>query len=221
VQTFLNLRAAYMPKPRRPTIHAATEDSQESQDYFGMFDIDLDDPDLQAVLGDESESPEGKEVARKDKFLAEVVQKTVINGIFKLVMKRVTDVPEGSSRQLAHFDLDKWIDCWVGCAQIVVHNGLRVCSSVFALMNRHSDGLHRPGHFIYLLVISRGKGLQMALGGVELAYGSCSCCWSSTPPLTRWVPCDLFIRFWVSKTPSSRTRIASSMCCSNHWLPSS
>ena len=129
VQTFLNVRAVYMPKPRRPTIHAATEDSQESQDYFGMFDIDLDDPDLQAALGDESESPEAKEVARKDKLLAEVVQKTVINGIFKLVMKRVTDVPEGSSRELAHFDLDKWIDCWVGCAQIVVHNGLRVYSS--------------------------------------------------------------------------------------------
>ena len=133
VQTFLNVRAAYMPKPRRPTIHAATEDSQESQDYFGMFDIDLDDPDLQAALGDEAESPEAKEVARKDKLLAEVVRKTVINGIFKLVMKRVSDVPEGSSRELAHFDLDKWIDCWVGCAQIVVQNGLRVCSSVFTL----------------------------------------------------------------------------------------
>lgn len=126
VQIFLNVRAAYMPKPRRPTIHPATEDSQESQDYFGMFDIDLDDPDLQAALGDEAESPEAKEASRMDKLLAEVVQKTVINGIFKLVMKHVTDVPEGSSREFAHFDLDKWIDCWVGCAQIVVHNGLRV-----------------------------------------------------------------------------------------------
>ena len=134
VQTFLNVRAAFMPKPRRPTIHAATEDSQESQDYFGMFDIDLDDPDLQAALGDEAESPEAKEVHRKDKLLAEVVQKTVINGIFKLVMKRVTDVPEGSSRELVHFDLDKWIDCWVGCAQIVVHNGLRVCAYYTSFM---------------------------------------------------------------------------------------
>lgn len=148
VQTFLNVRAAYFPKPRRPTIHAATEDSQESQDYFGMFDIDLDDPDLQAVLGDESKSPEAKEVAHKDKLLADVVQKTVINGIFKLVMRRVTDVPEVSSRELAHFDLDKWIDCWVGCAQIVVHNGLRVCSSAPTFVGRHSEGLYRPGRFI-------------------------------------------------------------------------
>ena len=129
VQTFLNVRSAYMPKPRRPTIHAATEDSQESQDYFGLFDIDLDDPDLHAVLGDETESSEAKEVTRKDKLLAEAVQKTVINGIFKLVMKRVTDIPEGSSRELGRFDLDKWIDCWVGCAKIVVHNGLRVRAS--------------------------------------------------------------------------------------------
>ena len=158
VQTFLNIRAAYMPKLRRPTIHIATEDSQESQDYFGMFDIDLDDPDLQAALGDEAESPEAKEVARKDKLLAEVVQKTVINGIFKLVMKRVTDVPEGTSRELAHFDLDKWIDCWVGCAQIVVHNGLRVCSSISTLVYRYLDRLYRLGRFIWPLVISPGRG---------------------------------------------------------------
>jgi len=185
VQTFLNIRAAHMPKLRRPTIHAATEDSQESQDYFGMFDLDLDDPDLQAVLGDGAESPGVKEVARKDKLLAEVVQKTVINGIFKLVMKRVADVPEGSSRELAHFDLDKWIDCWVGCAQIVVHNGLRVCSSVSTLVNGCLDGLHRPGRSIWLLVINRGKGSRMVLGGVELAYDSCSRCLSLTPPLTQ------------------------------------
>ena len=185
VQTFLDVRAAYFPTPRRPTIHPATEDSQESQDYFGMFDIDLDDPDLQAALGDEPESPEAKEVARKDKLLAEVVQKTVINGIFKLVMRRVTDVPDGSSRELAHFDLDKWIDCWVGCAQIVVHNGLRVIPSVLLPPGRRSDDLYRPGRFIWPLVISRGKGLWMALGGVELACDSCSCCSSSIQPLTR------------------------------------
>ena len=184
VQTFLNVRAAYMPKPRRPTIHAATEDSQESQDYFGMFDIDLGDPDLQAALGDETESPEAKEVARKDKLLADVVQKTVINGIFKLVMKRVTDVPEGSSRELAHFDLDKWIDCWVGCAQIVVHNGLRVCS-IPTVADRWLNGLHRLGLFIWPLVINLGRGYRMALGDEELAYGSCLCCLFSTLPLTR------------------------------------
>lgn len=136
-QTFLNVRAAYMPTPRRPTIHAATEDSQESQDYFGMFDIDLNDPDLQAALGDGPESPEAKEAHRKDKLLAEVVQKTVIDGVFKLVLKRVTDVPGGSSRELAHFDLDKWIDCWVGCAQIVVHHGLRVCASDMTITYCH------------------------------------------------------------------------------------
>lgn len=182
VQTFLNVRATYMPKPRRPTIHAATEDSQESQDYFGMFDIDLDDPDLQAALGDESESPEAKDVARKDKLLAEVVQKTVINGIFKLVMKRVTDVPDGSSRELAHFDLDNWIDCWVGCAQIVVHNGLRVYSLVSVFVYCCLDGLHRLGRFIWLLAINRGKEFPMVLGDVGLVYDLCSCCLSSIRP---------------------------------------
>ena len=173
VQTFLNVRAAYMPKPRRPTVHIAAEDSQESQDYFGMFDLDLDDPDLQAALGDEAEPPEVKEASRKDKSLAEVVHKTVINGIFKLVMKRVTDVPEGSSRELAHSDLDKWIDCWVGCAQIVVHNGLRVSFLVYTPPDRCLEILPRPGHFIWLLVISPGKGSRMALGGAGLAFVSC------------------------------------------------
>ena len=185
VQTFLNVRAAYMPKPRRPTVHAATEDSQESQDYFGMFDIDLDDPELQAALGGEAESPEAKEVSRKEKLLAEVVQKTVINGIFKLVTKRVTDVPEGSSRGLAHFDLDKWIDCWVGCAQVVVHNGLRVSSLVFMLVWRYLGGLCSPGHFIWLLVISHGSGSRTVLGGAELAFDLCLRCLSSILPPIR------------------------------------
>ena len=30
-------------------------------------------------------------------------------------------------------DVDKWVDCWVGCASIVVVNGRRVCIILYAV----------------------------------------------------------------------------------------
>ena len=72
VQTFLDSRSAIMPKPRRPQIHDVSEDSQETQGYFSHMDIDLNDPELLAVLAEATESPEIKEMQVKDKLVSEV-----------------------------------------------------------------------------------------------------------------------------------------------------
>lgn len=52
VQAFLDARAAAMPEPSRPRLRSMA-DNQESQDEYGMLDLDLDDPELLAALGEE------------------------------------------------------------------------------------------------------------------------------------------------------------------------
>jgi hypothetical protein len=59
-----------MPKPRRPQVRNATD--EDSQDFYDQMDIDLNDPELLAVLGEKPESPEVKETQIKEKLASEV-----------------------------------------------------------------------------------------------------------------------------------------------------
>lgn len=54
-----------IPGPSRPRA-ARTETSQESQDEYGQLELDLDDPDLLAALGDEGDNSLAKANAAKD-----------------------------------------------------------------------------------------------------------------------------------------------------------
>jgi hypothetical protein len=62
MQTFLDARAAALPPPRRPyhypTADRTTEESRESQDEFAGLELELDlnDPDLLAALGDSADT---------------------------------------------------------------------------------------------------------------------------------------------------------------------
>ena len=72
VQTFLNARAAALPPPPRRMPHAeSAEDSQESQEYFGMDDMNYDDPELVAALDPEN-SVKAQELKQKDEAVCEV-----------------------------------------------------------------------------------------------------------------------------------------------------
>jgi hypothetical protein len=57
VQAFLDARQAVMSRLQRyPAIVSVTNgESQESQDEYGAFDLDLDDPELQVALGDDGQ----------------------------------------------------------------------------------------------------------------------------------------------------------------------
>lgn len=145
IQAFLDGRAQVIPRPSRPPIQIreAAEDSQESQDYWGgQMDIDFNDPEVREALGEEPESPEAAEAKVKDKVVAEVsrvfssmkiscpydpvdlqiMDKHISQNIYRLVCKRVSDVPEDSVQENSCVDVDAWIDCWVGCAQVIVQN---------------------------------------------------------------------------------------------------
>jgi hypothetical protein len=58
----------------------------------------------------------------------QIIDKYVSPGIYRLVIKHVSDASEEIIQKDACADIDKWVDCWVGCAQVVVHNGKRVRS---------------------------------------------------------------------------------------------
>ena len=54
----------------------------------------------------------------------------IIQNIFRLLLQYLHESrearPEDASLERFWFNANEWIDCWVSCAAIVVHNGLRV-----------------------------------------------------------------------------------------------
>lgn len=72
VQSFLDARRAAMPNPQRRIAVVASEESQESQDYYGDFDLDLDDPELQAALGNDVFPALKNENTAKDQIICNV-----------------------------------------------------------------------------------------------------------------------------------------------------
>jgi hypothetical protein len=68
VQAFIDARQTAMPAPQRHRTIAPGRDqeSQESQEDYGAFDLDMDDPELQAALGDDVESSLAKHNKAKD-----------------------------------------------------------------------------------------------------------------------------------------------------------
>ena len=56
--------------------------------------------------------------------------------VLRLMMHQVHESPSVSSDTKLEdhwMDVDKWVDCWVGCASIVVVNGRRVCIILYAV----------------------------------------------------------------------------------------
>ncbi|TFK89693.1 hypothetical protein K466DRAFT_15695 [Polyporus arcularius HHB13444] len=122
VVAFLEVRGRVMPKPRRPHHIVITEDSQESQDYGGYEPLDFDDPELQLALGETAEQVENRE---KDKIVAQIIFDHISPAIYRLVCKHFNDPAYQEAKELSFQRADQWVDCWVGCASIVVQNGVK------------------------------------------------------------------------------------------------
>ena len=73
LHSFLNARDEVIPPPRRPALAPLCEaETQESQDEYGAFDIDINDPDLIAALDNGGEAQSADENKAKDAKIAEV-----------------------------------------------------------------------------------------------------------------------------------------------------
>ena len=76
LQAFLDARATVRPVPKRPPppplVDEFTETAKESQDEFGQFDLDWDDPELIAALEQNNQHGSLDEDSSRDQKVAEV-----------------------------------------------------------------------------------------------------------------------------------------------------
>lgn len=77
INCFLDLRRMALPRRSATREEPESNNTGVSQDEFGMFDLDIDDPELNRLLGVQTgeEEPVEKEVEvvkKEDKKLAEV-----------------------------------------------------------------------------------------------------------------------------------------------------
>ena len=60
----------------------------------------------------------------------EVIANHISPAIFRLVCKHFNDPSDTVSFEEYCQDADKWIDCWVGCANVLVQLGKTVCPAI-------------------------------------------------------------------------------------------
>ncbi|EJD07436.1 uncharacterized protein FOMMEDRAFT_164408 [Fomitiporia mediterranea MF3/22] len=123
VQSFLQARAKVFPSSHRLAHPPGPEENSESQEAYGDFGFD---DEILAALPMDGEQDEN---SKKDKEVAKVVNADVIPHIFRLLLQYFNDPTAYPSDEgkLEDFwaNADDWIDCWVGCAAIVVRNEIR------------------------------------------------------------------------------------------------
>ncbi|KAI0788864.1 Mus7/MMS22 family-domain-containing protein [Abortiporus biennis] len=128
VQAFLDARSSALPpppRPRRPPT-ASNEDSQESQDYFADDNINYDDPELNKALGVGVDSFETDDLKGKEEIVAQIMNTYVATAIYRLICKHFQDSKNYTVSLDEQLNIaDRWVDCWVGCADVIVRNGLR------------------------------------------------------------------------------------------------
>ncbi|KAH7914631.1 Mus7/MMS22 family-domain-containing protein [Hygrophoropsis aurantiaca] len=125
VQSFLNARSQALPKPHFPQPKPEVE-SQESQDEYGQFSLDFNDPELLAALGDAG-PPTIAEYKSQEEAVCKVIDKIISPALYRLVCKQFGDNEglQGTTLEDYCYSADRWIDCWVGCVNVLVQNRIR------------------------------------------------------------------------------------------------
>ncbi|OAX35443.1 hypothetical protein K503DRAFT_745949 [Rhizopogon vinicolor AM-OR11-026] len=121
VKAFLDARMKALPRPSVPPV-SLTVDSQESQDEYDKFFIDLNDPVILAALGDEPAQASGMEWKGKEEAVYKVCV-PLASQLFRVVCRYVVDSPAPSRVESRRETADRWIDCWVGVGNVLVQNG--------------------------------------------------------------------------------------------------
>ncbi|KAI0373643.1 hypothetical protein BV20DRAFT_1111197 [Pilatotrama ljubarskyi] len=159
VQAFLDARARVIPKPRRPQPRVIAEDSQESQYDYDQFELDLDDPELLAALGEDPAASVQSQNKEKDKRVCQTIDAHILPAVYRLVCKHFSDPAYQRPGDLAFDDADKWIDCWVGCANVIVQNGKKNWDFFFSYGPQSWETIVEPARrrrvglrFMYMLL---------------------------------------------------------------------
>ncbi|KAF9245333.1 Mus7/MMS22 family-domain-containing protein [Melanogaster broomeanus] len=124
VQSFLNARLKALPQaqlpPPLPIAYSA--ESQESQDEYDKLFLDLGDAELLAALGNEPEIAVVTDLKAKEDALCKVLDKSITPGVYRLICKHFGEDENVKNLEDNTNTADEWIDCWVGCANVLVQN---------------------------------------------------------------------------------------------------
>lgn len=133
VETFLDMRRVAIPI--RATQPAPSQnDNEDDDDEFGMFDFDITDPHLNKLLGAEIEDDP---IMTQDKDVAHIIKSSISPAIYKLLSDIHIAAEDGHCPAAQRpFYVRKLIDCWAGCAQVLIQNDLTV--SVFSISSIQS-----------------------------------------------------------------------------------
>ncbi|KAG9026890.1 hypothetical protein FRB95_008343 [Tulasnella sp. JGI-2019a] len=126
VQAFLEARANALGPRRTPDLAGIPQVEGESQqsDEYGDWGVNWDDPRLLIALG------EGEKTAdmMMEERVAEVVKSTLSPAIFRFIQKHFGDTNNLARRQEQQEYDDKWVECWVGCIDVLVRNNIKAWS---------------------------------------------------------------------------------------------
>ncbi|KAF8998581.1 Mus7/MMS22 family-domain-containing protein [Cyathus striatus] len=123
--SYLAARAAVVPPPQRlqgaEASTEADEETQESQEYgVGNFsDFDFNDPSLIAALDGMAPEETVSNYLIEDTALRKAIYASNLQWLcFRFMRRYFPDPPPGTSFTSYAEECDKWISCWLGCANI-------------------------------------------------------------------------------------------------------
>lgn len=165
VQAFLDARRIALTSATAPQMANVAGDSQD-EFAFEFAPMDFDDPSLRRLLGESdviSPPTVGSEpvnataaIACKDKTFAEIIGHTVSPAIYRLLgnmlsgdqtwlgmiggSTAVGSIATRDDIQAREAYVARLVDCWAGCAAVLVQHGLKVPSSTFYSSDHGTNG---------------------------------------------------------------------------------
>ncbi|KIP07366.1 hypothetical protein PHLGIDRAFT_35454 [Phlebiopsis gigantea 11061_1 CR5-6] len=125
VQAFLKARNAVLPRPSIRHAHPVAQ--EESQEDYGDFGFNLDDPAVAAALGIGDTDTGDPRLRTQEEETCKVLDEYISKAVFRVLCAHLS-----SSRQEPdQHEIDKWLECWVGCAEVLVRNGRRNWATYF------------------------------------------------------------------------------------------
>ncbi|KAI6044231.1 Mus7/MMS22 family-domain-containing protein [Pisolithus marmoratus] len=122
VQSFLNARTKALP-PAQPPSASTDALNPESQEEYERLYLELDDAELLAALGEEPVTLAVNDLKAKEDALCKVLDKSITPAVYRLVCKHLGDSENGQVHENRMSVADEWIECWVGCANVLIQNG--------------------------------------------------------------------------------------------------
>lgn len=118
VQVFLKARTTVVP--RRQPERAPQGTDEESQEY-GDGGIDWNQVIATWVDVDEVSKEAEAERNKKEEETCKVIEDHIAKAVFRVLCAHLS-----SQQPKDSLDIGRWVECWVGCAEVLVRNGRRV-----------------------------------------------------------------------------------------------